>query len=224
MEMIPREELDLRFPARPYQVSELGRQALEDEEYILYIHRHPIEDLDIWSLNKIIHEPPSLPYRDKIWHYLNERSSAHFEAGDFGLYRNCRYQMHSFLREERKLGEALGMLSEVAFYDLSGMGNNYDPQHLSIYAKHFLPYEDSLVKVAPGIISSIADCQVQLGLTDEDLKTALLDRMKQLTAPLRLFTPEECADIVLMEIRGEKEALSALYSRGRRHFNQATRI
>jgi len=134
MTEIPHEELNTRFTKRTYQLTELGKQALDEEGYVPYIHRHQIEDLDIWTLNKIIHEPPYMPYRDKIWGYLNKRSMEHFAAGNFGLYRNCRHHMYNFLMEEKNVKDALGMLSEVVFYDLSGLGNNYDPQYLDIYA------------------------------------------------------------------------------------------
>ena len=217
---IPHEELNSRFTKRTYQLTELGKQALEEESYVPYIHRHTLEDMDIWSLNKIIHEPPYMPYRDKIWGYLNKRSMEHFAAGNFGLYRNCRHHMSNFLMEEKKIIDALGMLSEVVFYDLSGLGNNYDPQYLHIFAEHFFPYKDSTVTMAPGITSAVMNCQKELNLTDEELKAALLDRMKRLSAPLHLFTPEECVDIVFMESRGETDALTTIYAKARRRFKQ----
>lgn len=43
--------------------------------------------------------------------------------------------MSTFLMEEKKIKDGLGMLSEVVFYDLSGLGNVYDPQFLDIYAR-----------------------------------------------------------------------------------------
>ena len=48
---IPHEELNSRFTKRTYQLTELGKQALEEESYVPYIHRHILEDMDIWSLN-----------------------------------------------------------------------------------------------------------------------------------------------------------------------------
>lgn len=217
---VSHEELSSRFAKRTYQLTELGKQALDEEGYVPYIHRHTLEDLDIWSLNKIIHGPPYMPYRDKIWGYLNKRSMEHFAAGNFGLYRNCRYHMYSFLMEEKKTKDALGMLSEVVFYDLSGLGNNYDPQYLDIFAEHFFPYKDSTVTMAPGITSAVIHCQEELNLLDEELKTIMIDRMNRLSAPLHLFTPEECVDIVLMESRKDTEALTKMYAKAKRRFKQ----
>ncbi len=137
MEAVSYEELNSRFVRRTYQLTEFGKQALDEEGYVSYIHRHRLEDLDIWSLNRIIHEPSYMPYRDKIWDYINKRSMKHFAARNFGLYRNCRYDMSTFLMEEKKIKDGLGMLSEVVFYDLRGLGNCYDPQFLDIYAQNF---------------------------------------------------------------------------------------
>lgn len=217
---IPHEELNSRFTKRTYQLTELGKQALDEEGYVPYIHRHQIEDLDIWTLNKIIHEPPYMPYRDKIWGYLNKRSMEHFAAGNFGLYRNCRHHMYNFLMEEKKVKDALGMLSEVVFYDLSGLGNNYDPQYLDIYAEHFFPYKDSTVIMAPGITSAVIHCQKELNLSDDELKAVMLDRINRLSAPFHLFTPEECVDIVLMESREDIDALTKIYAKAKRRFKQ----
>lgn len=221
MSEVSHEELSSRFAKRTYQLTEFGKKALEEEGYVPYIHRHPMEDLDIWSLNKIIHEPPYMSYRDKIWGYLNKRSMEHFSAGDFGLYRNCRYHMYLFLMEEKRLKDAIGMLSEVVFYDLSGLGNNYDPKYLDILAKNFFPYKESTVIMAPGITSAVIQCQKELNLTDEEIKTVMLERMKELSAPLHLFTPEECVDIVFMESREDTEALTKIYVKAKRRFKQS---
>lgn len=50
--------------------------------------------------------------------------------------------------------DALAMLAEVVFYDLSGLGNGYDPQYLFITAEYLFPYRKSIAKTAPGIINA----------------------------------------------------------------------
>ena len=213
-------ELNARFAKRTYQLTEPGKQVLEEEAYVPYIHRHQLEDLDIWSLNRIVHTPPHMPFRDKIWGYLNQRGMEHINAGNFGLYRNCRYNMAVFLQEEKRYKDALGMLSEVVFYDLSGLSNNYDPKYLDIYAGSFFPYKESSATTAPGIINDILQCQKTLGISEDELRTQLFTHMKKFSAPLHLFTPEECVDIVFMEIREDSEALTKIYAKAKRRFKQ----
>lgn len=161
-----------------------------------------------------------MPYRDKIWGHLNKRSMEYFAAGNFGLYRNCRHHMSNFLMEEKKINDALVMLLEVVFYDLSGLSNGFDPKYLDIFAQNFFLYKDSTVTIAPGITSAVIQCQKELNLTDDELKAVMLDRINRLSAPFHLFTPEECVDIVLMESREDIDGLTKIYAKAKRRFKQ----
>ena len=215
---ISMDELNQQFPERTYQLTERGKVALDEGAYVSYIHRHGIEDLDIWSLNRLVYTSPYMSYRDKIWGYLNQRSMKHFSERNFGFYRNCRFEMSQFLKEEGKLKDALAMLAEVVFYDLSGVTNNYDSQFLEIYAGGFFPYENSLVTTAPGIIDAIVDCQEKLGYSDDELKMALAEHMNKLSTPLQLFSVKECARIVLMERDKDTEGLTKVYAKAKKAF------
>ncbi len=217
---VSHDELSVRFTKRMYQLTELGKRALEEEAYVPYIHRHPFEGLDIWSLNRIMYTPPYMSFRDKILDYLYQRGTEHISAGNFGLYRNCRYSMSVLLQEEKRYMDALGMLAEVVFYDLSGLSNNYDPKYLDIYAESYFPYQESSATTAPGIIDAILQCQKELGIVEDELKSELLNHMRRLSAPLHLFTPEECVDIVLGEVCENTEALTKIYSKAKRRFKQ----
>lgn len=220
LDSIPENELNEKFPKRTYALTSLGKAALEEESYVSYIHRHGVDDLDIWSLNKMVHTKPYMPYRDKLWGYLNQRSTQYFQDGNFGLYRNCRFNMSQFLCEEKRYKDALAMLAEVVFFDLSGANNNYNPQLLEIYASSFFPYKKSLAKTAPGIIAAIVSCQKELKYSDDEIKVALMERMTKLSAPLQLFTIEECAQIVFLERDHNIEALTRVYAKAKRAFQQ----
>lgn len=220
LDSIPDQEFNSRFPRRTYALTEAGRRALDEAAYVSYIHRHPIEDLDIWSLNRLIYSEPYMSYRDKIWRHLNQLSIRRFSERNFGLYANCRLTMATFLKEEGKLKDALAMLAEVAFYDLTGAINNYDPKFLEIYAESFFPYQQSLATVAPGVIAEIANIQKELRYSDEELKASLVERMHKLSAPVKVFTVEECIQIVLMERDKDTEGLVKVYSRASKTFAQ----
>jgi hypothetical protein len=217
---ISEDELNRLFPKRTYSLTVSGKAALEEESYVSYIHRHGIEDLDIWSLNQLIHTEPYMSFRDKLWGYLNQRSMKHFSDRNFGLYRNCRFNMAQFLKEEEKIADSLAMLAEVVFYDLSGATNNFDSQFIEIYADGLFPYENSFATTAPGIIAAIVDCQKELELSDADLTAALVERMSKLSTPLQLFSVADCAKIVLLERDENKEALKSVYAKAKREFKQ----
>ena len=90
---VSQEKLNAIFTKRTYDLTDAGNEILKKEDYSPYIHRHGIEDLDIWSLSeKVKSRKAGLSFRDVIWGYLNERSMIHIKNSDFGLYRNCRFQ------------------------------------------------------------------------------------------------------------------------------------
>ncbi|MFV0314395.1 MAG: SAP domain-containing protein [Anaerotignum sp.] len=217
---VSHEQLNLLFPKRIYILSGAGALALEEAEYIPYIHKNMIEELDIWSLNKLVNEKPDIPYRDKIWGYLNERSMLHMQKGNFGLYRNCRHTMSKFLAEENRLIDALAMLAEVVFIDLTGLSNSYNPELLWISAPYFFPYKTSSAKTAYGIINSILDYQNKLELDDNALKSILLERMNKLHTPIQLFSPQECVEIIFLERDQNSDKLEKIYLTSEKRFKK----
>lgn len=217
---VPEDELNRQFPQRTYELTELGQEAVKGDEYVLYIHRNPYENLDIWSLNQMVYTKPFYPYRDKIWGFFNKRCGEYVASGDWGLYRNCRFSMNRFLQEEGKYKDALGMLAEVVFYDLSGLSNGFDMQYLYISAPHFFQYEDSLARTAPGVIADIFSCQTKAAMSEDEMRGILIERMKELTVPLTLFTVDECVSIIFLERDEKKESLSRLYCEAKKRFQQ----
>jgi hypothetical protein len=224
LDKIPHTELDGLFPNKTYSLTNIGEEELKNEEYIIYIHKNGYEDLGIWSLNKLVHTEPYRPYRDKIWQYLNtDCQRKHLSNGDFGLYRNCKYQMSLFLNKEKKFKGELALLAEVAFYDLSGLPNNYNKaSFLEIMSEYFFPYEKSHVTIPEGIIYSIVCCQKELGYSDDELKIFLTEEMnKQIVrAPIQLFTSEECVQIIFLEKYNNKEELKKLYTKVEKEFKK----
>jgi SAP domain-containing protein len=221
LEEVSEEKLNTIFTKRTYDLTDAGNEILKKEDYIPYIHRHGIEDLDIWSLSeKVKNRKPGLSFRDVIWGYLNKRSMIHIQNADFGLYRNCRFSMSKFVKEEGKLDNAFSLLSEVIRYDLSGLSNGFSMQFMDIYADGYFPYKNSIVTMAPGITSRVVDYQEKKGLSDQDLKKKLYEEMSKIKLPFSVFTVDECVEIVLMEIQKDEEGLEKLYDKAKRRFKK----
>ncbi len=221
LDEVPEEKLNTIFTKRTYELTDAGNEILRKEDYIPYIHRHGIEDLDIWSLSeKIKTKKPGFSFRDVIWGYLNERSMLHFKNSDFGLYRNCRFSMSEFAKEEGKLDNAFSLLSEVIRYDLSGLSNGFSMRFIDIYANGYFPYKNSIVTIAPGIISRVVGYQEKKVLSDEDLKKKLHEEIGKIKLPFSVFSEDECVEIVLMEIQKNEEGLEMLYNKVERRFKK----
>ena len=218
LDEVSEEELSKQFPKRTYALTSTGQSALQESEYVPYIHRHNIEELDIWSMNLLVNSEPRMGYRDKIWRYLNEKSAKHFACRDYGLYRCSRLTMALFLDEEGKYKDEMALLAEVVCVDLNCPINGYNSEYIDSYAEYFFPYKNSTLIVPPGIIGYIDACQGKAGCSDEEMELIMMDRMNKIVLPLKIFTPEECVKIVLLERKGKVGALTNLYNKAKQAF------
>jgi hypothetical protein len=208
------------FTKHPYELTETGKQAISKEEYVLYIHKNNIEDLNIWTMNKMMNEKPYYPYRDKIWGYLNSRLIKHFQDFNFGFYRNCRLHMFNFLMEEKKYIDAIDKLTEVIYFDLNGLSNNFNIKYLDIISQNFFPYETSTLKIASGIIKNLIECKDKLNLSDNDLFKILIQQKNFSNIPLSIFTIEDSAGIAILEINNNQEDLKKIYDNAEIRFKE----
>ncbi|GEK90999.1 SAP domain-containing protein [Alkalibacterium kapii] len=203
LDEVPEDELSTLFRDRTYELTDKGQAVLSAEEHIPYIHRRSIEDLDIWTLNEKVKASPGSSYRDIVWEYMNKKSLKYYKHSDFGMYRNCRLSMAEFLEEEGKDDSAFIYLAEVVRIDLSGLSNGFNMDELEAQTDRFFPYSESQAKMAPGITKKIQKYQTEKDLSDDELKSKLIDLMNRLQLPFSLFTVEEAAEIAVMEIHGD---------------------
>lgn len=220
IESVSEEELNIEFPIRPYKRTELGEQIIKKYEWIPFIHRNNYQDLDIWNLTELVQQPPYLPYRDKIWGYLNKKSMEHFANNNFGLYRNTKFEMSEFVVQESKYDIAFDILCEVIAFDLNGADNGFKMDFLSIYYDYYFPYQNSIKTLAPGIVSRIKEYADILGWNESELKEHLINRFTKIHVPLRLFTNEECVEIVFAELNKDIEILEKIYDNANIRFKK----
>ena len=55
--------------------------------------------------------------------------------------------------------------------------------------------------------------QTTLDLDDNEYRNAILNALREVHPPRRVFTDEECADIIIADIRNDTETLSAIYTK-----------
>jgi len=206
------------FPRRLFALTWDGIRALDEAMYISYVGRFPIDGLTIWDMHRKVVEHPDKSYRDLIWAHLEAQSIKYRKEQEYAAYRNLRYRMYQFLMEELKRKRAFPFLAEVMFYDLSGVESTSDPLHRYVSAKHFFPYDKSIVKLSAGNVQAMTKLQIDLNLSDDMLKALLMQFFSQLQLPAHLFTPEECVLIILLELQGDIDSLRQVYERAEKQF------
>ena len=211
--------LEQKYTDRHYALTEKGKKELDENEYVVYLHR--LKYMSIWDMNYLLHNdnPSHLGYRDIVWREFNMRCGEYFQAGKFGLYRNTRLDMCQFLMEENRHKKAFAMLCEVVAYDLSNLDNTGRLEHSPVIDKLLLehtiecgfPYSDSLYRMPPATIEWMANIKDALKLSETEFREALLENFKQISLYRRIFTNEEYVEVVMNEIGNHPRKQAALY-------------
>lgn len=212
LDSIPHDEIRTRFPEQWYLRTEKGDQALQDSPHVPYIHSSQfIPDLDINSLAELVSTYPGHRWRDLIWEHLNRQTLVHAQAGKWGLYRNAKLAMARFIAEESRWHDAIGLLAEVIFYDLSGLDNGFDPAYFSKKVEYLFPYEQSVATIPPGVREWIFEYAERAELNEEELREIVSEKLQRLSAPMQLFTTEEIVQILFLEKESKSMELTELY-------------
>ena len=66
------------------------------------------------------------------------------------------------------------------------------------------------MQLPPGIVGYLATLQSMLKLSDVEYKEELLQNFNKFDLPQRIFTNEECVEIVLLEIGNHPRKLNTL--------------
>lgn len=123
---------------------------------------------------------------DVRWSLLNKQIIENAKNGDWGLYRNTRFQMAEILRREMKLKDALQTYLEVCYLDLNGVrnvGGMNDPEIL----KEFPPFDPKeSAFLAPGVIDLIKRIVLKLDLSKEEIRQIFVEHNSRSEKSLRL--------------------------------------
>lgn len=205
---VSEQELQEFFPHRPYVLTESGKDAIKYDEYVLYAHQHQYEGIDIYSLNRMI-DGHTKTYRDYIWRHFNEKSMEYVRQSNYSAYRYIRFQMAQFVMEEGKYDQALMLLTEFVLWATSGL--DYGPLNIESAGRLWFPYENSMIRIPPGVVKVIAECRDKLGTTDEEFRQSVMSCLLRLTVPFHVFEKEEVLNILMMELQKDTEGLEKMY-------------
>lgn len=229
------EELSQLFPRRMYRLTKKGCHVLAKYEHIPYIHAHPlIIEMDIYSLDELMHTLPYLPFREKILEFLNRQGLQYIEAGKFGSFRGILRNMFDLTREKGDYGIAFSIICELLAYGLSGLDNGSSPlpspgdsdwmteYRVKFWAKkanRFFPYESSCLRCSVYWIEKLLECKDRLAWDDDAFQQEIIKGVS-CAIPYRVFSAPECADIIMAEINDDKKRLEEIYSAAETRFRE----
>lgn len=184
--------LEKRGFASAGKLTELGKQEIKKNEYVLYMHRHKLPDISMSDMSILVNKKPSTPYRDILWGEFNRLSSEYMKKGKIGLYRNLRFTMYRFLLEEKKYKSAFDELSIVMFYDLNG---------------------DNTPFIAPKVAESFRNLERHIDYTDKEAIARLKKLFNKIYTPVKNYTNNEVISIIVAYCYGHDEIAEKIFER-----------
>ena len=164
-----------------YTLTELGEQEVSENEYIPYLHSHKYTEISVWDVNQ---NADLKHWRDYIWGRFNKCSMDYAADGQWGLYRNVRFSMAEFLKEESKYIDSYAMYGEVCFYDVDGMDM-------------FLDYDDPSDLLTEGIIARMKDVAIKGNLSEDEQREILSNRIDSCVVIKQRVPKDEISDMII---------------------------
>lgn len=193
-----------------YKINEKAKAILDKNEHILFFHNSSME-ISIYTAQDFKTKNPDFTPIE-IARFIGEKqANQHIDNGNWGLFRNVQSSLAQTEMDAQNFEEALVLLFEVCYLDLSGMGNNFDPEYMDIIEEYFFPYKDSVHTLAPGIVHLFKKLKVKLNITDSDIKDLFLKSLENYQLSFHLFTKEEAANILIAELNYEEVELKQIY-------------
>ncbi|MBI3325182.1 MAG: hypothetical protein HYZ81_00555, partial [Nitrospinae bacterium] len=149
------------------QIQQIEEQwAIVDGRHGQYLgERQAYEAMRAQLAKSFGREPPE---NDVKFALLNQQLIEHSLQGNWGLYRNARWQMAEILRKEGRAKGTLAIYLEILYLDLNGPRNTsgvIDPSFL----REFPPFDRRQAMVAPGILHEVSRLLEQLRLGPEEV-------------------------------------------------------
>ena len=226
VENIPEDELELIFSEHPYKLTTKGEEILKKYEWVPYLHRNFCEDVDMWDFAKLMEEPPFTDYKEKLREYLVRKSEVLLKENYFGFYRCTISKLYNLAFENEDFEKAFNFLCIITAYDLTYHSNGFKIDMFHVCLNHDLNYDykpNSSHRVGKYWTEKYAYCEKIFGWTEEELKHNIIHNISKVELPIRLFTPEECGDIIIAEIHEDDKKIKSIYTKAKRNFKKANK-
>lgn len=226
MKSVPVDELSLIFNEHPYKLTPKGVEILNNHEWVPYVHSKFSGVIDIWDFSVLMATPPFIDYKKKIWIYLDRKCNDLYKSNNLGSLRGTLLKMSQFAHENGDYEKAFNLLCKVTAFDLTYSGNQFKLDIFYIclsYGNYFNYCPNGSCRVTEYFAGKYSNYMNLFGWTEEELRRNIVINISNTELPIRLFTPEECGDIVIAEIHKDTDRLKKIYSKAKREFKKANK-
>ena len=188
---IPVDALEQTVDERKYRVTEKGRKVLDDNESVVFAYKNPWIGISVDELKALSAKEKDVSARDLVWAEFNRRCYYLPLSGAWREYRQVRYAMYQFLKQERR------HLSYTS--------------HVYLAEVMYLDLNDRSPLIAPAVVTDIQDVAAANSQSQNELFEYVKARLSAFPAPCNNFSWLDVSGIyVALAFRSYDAACAAL--------------
>ena len=197
-----------------YVLTDLGLSELQNNQYVLFAHKN--SSISLEKLNHVVINQKR-DYMQAVRESLKEKA----EDSIKNKWRHNRYWVKRYAEVCADSGdfiEGIRYLCASIALDLNIANGHLEYSSQKAYdlmtaIRNYFPYErNSLGAMSDSLIALTKSYLIGSGLDESKFKQAILSHFVELKVDGDIFSPEQLADIVMLEVHEETAALEKLYS------------
>lgn len=210
-ENISEEETEHYFPDRYYELTELGTSELERNQMLIYIHNKPFNDIDIWKVNKWMHQNPNTSILDVILEKINNDLEYLLNKKDYAMYLNKLYGVIQFNMDNKRWDIALNEIAHQIYFEVNAAKVSQSESFIEYYIEDVFPYSSSMYKLSSRVKTILANIKHLLNLDNDEIVDLLINFVDDVELSFEMFDKRECALIALYDMRNEINKIEEKY-------------
>lgn len=211
LQNISEEEIFNSFPNKYYEVTDLGLHELKSNQGLLYIHNNPINNIDIWVVNRWVHDNPQISVKEVIDEKLTDELKYALGKKDYSTYLNSVYTAIRFHMNHGQLEKALREIAHQIYFDINAVRVSQGDYFFEYSMKYVFPYSTATYKISEEAKANLANIKHSLNIQNDELQEMICDLLNDVELELELFNKKECASIAIYEMKNESEKIEQIY-------------
>lgn len=209
---IPINNIEDAFPERYYCQTELGKKELEENDYLFEVKKNNY-GISVWDANRILFRGSPKSFYELMLDRFERKLLELSDSDDFKKiteYLKWKVQLSNY---HGKYDNVISDVSKIAFLEINGASRTQS-EYFKYSIKNIFPYNSniSFLKLQQDTKNWFINLKSILGISNEDIKHNIISANESANLKLEIFTKEECAKIVILEMEGEIDEIKKIYS------------
>lgn len=179
-------------------LTELGKQEIEKNSWVLEIHRGRMTDFSLVEMSRLVEQNPHLSIDDIIWNEYSNRLQKEKNKQNWQRYCYIKSLMANFAVKQRRYDVAIEALSEVCYYNINVLVRPWDVENRTV-----LLTDD---------VEKLEQCLYAEHISDEEFIEYFVSQFSEADMHDRILTARGAAEFIVASMRNDSNRVDEFFS------------